>query len=193
MVEDLMRYDLLAQNALRSVVRDVLKQLKNEKIPSEHHFYIAFRTDAPGVHISKRLKNLYPSEITIVLQHQFWGFDVDEEKFQVSLSFNGIAETLVVPFSSIKGFFDPTVQFGLQFELLNQDAEQESTPLNTKVASHNETQEQNTKNDEQAIIKSPEKADASGPVDVKGEEIVENEGADIVSLDTFRKKPEKKT
>jgi hypothetical protein len=85
-------------------------------LPGEHHFYIAFKTDAPGVTISKRLKEKYPDEMTVVLQHRFWDLIVSEERFEVKLTFDSIPERLVVPFASIKVFFDPSVPYGLQFD-----------------------------------------------------------------------------
>jgi hypothetical protein len=117
LAEDLMRYDLLAQEALKGVVRRALRVARDEGLPGEHHFYISFRTDAPGVEISPKLKSQYPEEMTIVLQHQFWNLEVSEERFSVDLTFNKIPEKLVVPFSALQGFFDPSVQFGLQFQV----------------------------------------------------------------------------
>jgi len=116
MAEDQIRYDVLVQEALRSVVRKVLTEAAQAGLPGEHHFYIAFDTAAPGVRISSRIRQKYPEEMTIVLQHQFWDFVVSDTHFEVSLSFGGIPERLVVPFTAVKGFFDPSVQFGLQFD-----------------------------------------------------------------------------
>jgi hypothetical protein len=113
---DHIRYDLLTQEALRSVLRRVLQDAARDGLPGDHHFYISFNTGAPGVRMSKRLRAQYPEEITIVLQHQFRDLTVGEEGFEVGLSFSGINEHLVVPFDAIKRFFDPSVQFGLQFE-----------------------------------------------------------------------------
>jgi uncharacterized protein len=118
MAEDLMQYDQLAQNALRGVVRDALRQVARKGLPGEHHFYIAFNTKYPGVSLSPRLAERYPREMTVVLQHQFWNLIITEDRFEVELSFDNIPEKLVVPFSSIKGFLDPAVQFGLQFEVI---------------------------------------------------------------------------
>lgn len=115
MAEDLMRYDLMAQKALRAVVRDALNVAATEGLPGEHHFYISFRTEAPGVDMSDRLKGQYPEEMTIVLQHQFWDLNVGENGFTVGLSFDKTPERLVIPYSALVGFFDPSVQFGLQF------------------------------------------------------------------------------
>ena len=116
MPEDLMRYDLLAQKALRGVVREALRIAAATGLPGEHHFYIAFNTQYPGVEISERLAQRYPREMTIVLQHQYWNLQVHDDRFEVELSFDNIPEKLVIPFDAVKGFLDPAVQFGLQFE-----------------------------------------------------------------------------
>jgi hypothetical protein len=116
MAEDLIRYDILAQDALRGVVRKVLSEVSRTGLPGEHHFFITFSTHAPGVRVSSRLLTQYPEDMTIVLQHQYWELTVTEHAFEVGLSFNGVPERLLVPFSALKGFFDPSVQFGLQFE-----------------------------------------------------------------------------
>ena len=110
-------YEALVRGAMRGVVRTVLARVaKSSSLPGEHHFYIAFRTAAPGVSISKRLKEKYPDEMTIVLQHRFWGLIVKDDYFEVNLTFDSIPERLVVPFDAIKVFFDPSVPYGLQFE-----------------------------------------------------------------------------
>jgi uncharacterized protein len=109
-------YEALAQAAMRGMVRDILSRVAKSGLPGEHHFYIAFGTSAPGVIISKRLKEKYPEEMTVVLQHRFWDLTVTEERFEVKLTFDGIPERLLVPFSAIKVFFDPSVPYGLQFE-----------------------------------------------------------------------------
>ena len=109
-------YEALAQDAMRSVVRNVLTRVAKTGLPGEHHFYVAFNTQAPGVTISKRLKEKYPAEMTIVLQHRFWDLIVSEERFEVKLTFDSIPERLVVPFRAVKVFFDPSVPYGLQFE-----------------------------------------------------------------------------
>jgi uncharacterized protein len=115
---DHIRYDLLTQQALRAVVRRVLSDVaKTGALPGEHHFYVTFDTRAAGVKMSPRLREQYPEDMTIVLQHQFWDLVVTDGYFEVGLSFNGISERLHVPLEAIKGFFDPSVQFGLQFEI----------------------------------------------------------------------------
>jgi uncharacterized protein len=115
--KDLLRYDLMVQDALKGVVRRVLIDAARDGLPGDHHFYISFRTDFPGVRLSQRMREKYPDEMTVVLQHQFWDLGITEHTFEVGLSFSGIPERLLIPFDSIVGFFDPSVQFGLKFEL----------------------------------------------------------------------------
>jgi len=117
-------YETLAQDAMRGVVRTVLTQAAKQGLPGEHHFYISFDTAASGVVLSKRLKDKYPHEMTIVLQHRFWDLSVQDDGFEVKLTFDGIPERLVVPFAAIRVFFDPSVRYGLQFE--DPDIEPES-------------------------------------------------------------------
>src|SRR6201995_1174131 len=116
MATDHIRYDALARDALRGVLRRVLADAAEHGLPGEHHFFITFLSTAEGVKLSPGLLAQYPEEMTIILQHQFWDLTVLEDRFEVGLSFGGIPERLVVPFSAIKSFFDPSVQFGLQFE-----------------------------------------------------------------------------
>lgn len=114
--ESTIDYEGLAQEAMRGVVRKVLARTAKSGLIGDHHFYISFETEAPGVTLSKRLREKYPREMTIVLQHRFWDLSVGEDRFEVKLTFDGIPERLVVPFSAVKVFFDPSVRFGLQFE-----------------------------------------------------------------------------
>jgi hypothetical protein len=116
MAQDHIRYDILTQEALRGVVRKVLSEVAKTGLPGEHHFFISFITKAPGVRISQRLLDQYPSDMTIVLQNQFWDLKVSETVFEVGLSFDDKPETLVIPFSALKGFFDPSVQFGMEMK-----------------------------------------------------------------------------
>jgi len=115
MAADLIRYDLLVQDAVRGVVRKVLSDVARDGIPGEHHFYIGFRTHARGVRLSARMRELYPDEMTIVLQHQFWDLSVSGEAFEVGLSFQNIPEMLLIPFDAVTRFADPSVGFELQF------------------------------------------------------------------------------
>ena len=125
---DYIRYDILAQNALREVVRTVMADAAKKGLLGEHHFKISFDTTAPGVRLSPRLREQYPQEMTIVLQHQFWDLEVSDEAFEVGLSFSGIPERLRVPFDAITGFFDPSVEFGLQFATVLEDDEDHEEP-----------------------------------------------------------------
>ena len=109
-------YEHLAKEALRTVVKNVLKQIVKDGLPGDHHFYISFHTTAEGVKISNRISAQYPKEMTIVLQHQFWDLKVEEEHFEVRLSFSNIPELLIIPYSAVKVFFDPSVPYGLQFD-----------------------------------------------------------------------------
>jgi hypothetical protein len=172
MAEDLMRYDLLAQDALRGVVRSALAQVAVSGLPGDHHLFIALDTRHPEVQISDRLRQKYPEEITIVLQHQFWNLEVREAEFSVELTFDNVLEKLVVPYTAIKGFFDPAVQFGLQFEIKPPAETGESAGEPPPPA--------------QAARKA---GAASGggnePVPAKDSE---GDGPKVVSLDQFRKK-----
>lgn len=108
-------YDALRQAAMRSVMRDVLRMTEQSGLPGEHHFYISFDTQADGVGLSERLRAKYQHEMTIVLQHRFWDLAVSDDQFEVKLAFDGVPERLVVPFSAIRVFFDPSVRYAIQF------------------------------------------------------------------------------
>jgi hypothetical protein len=166
MADDLMRYDLLAQEALRGVVRASLRKIVKTGLPGEHHFYIAFDTRYPGVRLSERLDKKYPREMTIVLQHQYWNLQVREDEFEVELSFDNIPEKLVIPFNAIKGFLDPHVQFGLQFETVKMDIPAKEPDAAAKPAVA------------EAAVDAVEPAMAAA----------EAEAGRVVSLDSFRKK-----
>jgi hypothetical protein len=201
MSTDHIRYDLLVQDALRSVVRNVLADAGKNGLPGEHHFYVSFKTGAPGVRISNRLREQYPDEMTIVLQHQFWDLGITEHTFEVGLSFGGVPERLLVPFDAIVGFFDPSVQFGLKFEVQQPET----------IAENDDTKGGKPPAPSQVAPMLPPKADGgllSGPDKGKGrkepasitkgkarkdeaEPKAGDEGggtAAVVSLDAFRKK-----
>jgi hypothetical protein len=179
MPEDHIRYDLLAQAALRGVVRTVLADVAKKGLPGEHHFKITFATEAPGVRLSERMRAQYPQSMTIVLQHQFWDLAVRQEAFDVGLSFGGVAEKLTVPFDAVIAFFDPAVQFGFQFEVA------EAAPTG----------------EADAAAKEPEKPAVPAPLPVEAKQAGElptppaaeeqqtpSRGGEVVSLDRFRKK-----
>jgi len=113
---DLFQYDKMMERAMRTVVREALTKAATDGLPGPHHFYISFRTSFPGVRLSDALHARFPEDMTIVLQHQFWGLAVQRESFEVTLSFSGVQERLVIPFAAITGFVDPSVKFGLQFK-----------------------------------------------------------------------------
>jgi hypothetical protein len=165
MATDHIRYDVLARDALRGVLRRVLTDAAEHGLPGDHHFFITFLSTAEGVKLSPRLLAQYPEEMTVILQHQFWDLTVTEDRFEVGLSFGGVAERLVVPFNSIKSFFDPSVQFGLQFEPA--DAPAASLPA----------------------VPAPTAPTVPTPaVENKDEPAKPSEGAEVVRLDRFRKK-----
>ena len=179
---DHIRYDLLTQQALRSVVRNVLIDAAKKGLPGEHHFYISFDTRADGVRLSDRLKAQYPEQMTIILQHQFWDLEVDDTGFSVGLSFGGVPEKLGVPFEAIKGFFDPSVQFGLQFEEV---AETEGQPAaeGAKPASKKKLPASPVAPPPPAAAPAEEAAEPPESPDDKP-----TGGAEVVRLDRFRKK-----
>jgi hypothetical protein len=171
-------------------VKKILAEVGRTGLPGDHHFYIAFETTAPGVKISQRLKERYPQEMTIVLQHQFWDLAIGEHAFEVGLSFGGVPEKLLVPFSAIKGFFDPSVQFALEFdpgktaEELPEDlleaveelakAEQETTE---KLMTADNKQDDVPAVEAEKKTKKPDQDTEDG-----------DGGGEVVSLDAFRKK-----
>lgn len=115
--DSLIPYDEIVQEALRAVVGRVLGSVaETGGLPGAHHFYITFKTGAPGVDIPQRLIDRFPDEMTIVMQHRFWDLRVDDEKFSVGLSFNQIPSTLTIPFAAVTGFHDPAVNFELRFQ-----------------------------------------------------------------------------
>ncbi|MBB4210514.1 hypothetical protein EV659_102339 [Rhodothalassium salexigens DSM 2132] len=122
-------YDELVQKALRGVVKEILEKTARDGLPGDHHFYVAFRTRAPGVQMADHLRARYPDEMTIVLQHKFWGLKVFDDHFQVGLSFQQNPEHLVIPFAAIVGFVDPSVQFALQFQ--DHEADQDAETADT--------------------------------------------------------------
>jgi len=169
MATDHIRYDVLARDALRGVLRRVLADAAEHGLPGEHHFFITFLSTAEGVKLSPRLLAQYPEEMTVILQHQFWDLVVTEDRFEVGLSFGGIPERLVVPFNSIKSFFDPSVQFGLQFEASDAATEAAATNLPAVPAPSG----------------LPVPAAAAENQDQAAKP---GEGAEVVRLDRFRKK-----
>ena len=201
MAKDIIRYDLLVQDAMRGVMRKVLGDVaESGYLPGDHHFTISFRTDAPGVTISRRLAEQWPSELTIILQHQYSDLEVDEEGFGVTLSFRSVAEHLYVPFSAVTGFFDPAVEFGLRFESAEdalEDSEEEDAPsARTKPCRENAGAGEGVQAGQGRAGKiEPAKAEpnktpsADRQRKLKPVEAKEDGDDKIVSIDAFRKKP----
>jgi hypothetical protein len=214
MSTDLIRYDLLVQEALRGVVRKVLTDAAHEGLPGEHHFYISFRTDAPGVRVPQRMRDKFPEEMTIILQHQFWDLIVGEQHFEVGLSFSNVPEKVVVPYDALTGFFDPSVQFGLKFEVQDtiEEGANDTEPMPANAAATltqvprppRESDKPRGAGSEPAeikpAVKSAGKAKSEAKPDAKAEKSLPApapaEAADepahtdakVVSIDAFRKK-----
>ena len=148
----------MVENALRSVVRDALTLTAEHGLPGAHHFYVTFRTAYPGVEIPDYLSAQYPHEMTIVLEHQFWGLEVDDQRFSVTLSFHSQAQRLTVPLAAITAFADPSVKFGLEFPAEPVEAEPAAAPV--------------------AAIEAPEPK----------KEPAADKAGEVVKLDAFRKK-----
>ena len=171
MSDDLIRYDILTQDALRRVIRKGLEEVQRTGLPGEHHFFITFNTSFPGVRLSQRMFERYPEEMTIVIQHSYWNLEVGDTAFEIDLSFDDIRERLRIPFDSIRGFFDPSVKFGLQFDVV-QAVEPVTAP--SIAAPKGRQGEARAKTASKGNEQAEEKAgDAS---------------AEVVSLDSFRKK-----
>jgi hypothetical protein len=197
MAVDQIRYDLLAQDALRGVVRKVLEDVAAHGLPGDHHFFITFDTRADGVKISSRLLEKYPEDMTLVLQHQFWDLLVDDDHFEVGVSFNGIPERVSVPFAAIKGFFDPSVQFGLQFELATEakpaekdqtaDGEAKSAAPQPRPALRGAASEPEERPARSSVptTKKPAEPAKTEPAPAEDDK---SGGAEVVRLDKFRKK-----
>lgn len=127
-MNDSIHYGLLIDGALRSVVARALEIAAREGLPGDHHFYITFRTDHPGVRMAKALKARYPEDITIVIQNQFWNLEVDEEGFSIGLSFDRMPHELGVPWTAVTSFVDPSVKFGLNFKAAEGEPVEEAEP-----------------------------------------------------------------
>jgi hypothetical protein len=159
MTDSYIDYPQLIDSAMRGMVRDVLRDASKNGLPGEHHFFVSFKTDFPGVSVSEQIKSRYPQEMTIVLQHQFWDFKVEDARFTVTLSFGGVPEKLVIPYAALTAFADPSVKFGLQFTHLD--------------VSELELMDTDT---------------AQLPLAPMGKDVADAASAEVISLDAFRKK-----
>ena len=169
MAHGFIRYDQMMENALRGIIRDVLRLIEKKGLVGGHHFYISFKTRYPGVSIPDFLLEKYPEEMTIVMQHQFWDLIVKEDLFSLTLSFSKIPCNLVIPFAAVTGFADPSVEFGLQFHTeVPASDDVPAAPAVPSTASESPAKEKTTKK-------------SGGKAAVKDEN-------KVVSLDSFRKK-----
>lgn len=166
MNQNTLDYERLVDSALKGVVREALALAARRGLPGAHHFYVTFKTTHPGVEVSDALRGRYPDEMTIVLQHQFWGLEANEDAFEVTLSFSGVSERLKVPFAALTSFVDPSVKFGLQFR-----AGAAAPPASTQASQASDA------------------AKTAEPKALPGGETAPAEPPDkIISLDSFRKK-----
>lgn len=162
-------YELLMQESMRSVMKEALGLVAKNGLPGDHHFYISFKTDYPGVDIPDYLKEEYPENITIVLQYEYWDLEVNDKNFYITLCFNDVHERIAVPFGAVVSFVDPSVRFGIHF-----------TPAETdesELFSLEQSQQQ----------KRPKKGARSGKKEVVPSPGSED-GSNVVTLDAFRRK-----
>jgi len=173
MSKDYIGYQALTDAALRGVVREALRRIEKQGLIASHHFYLTFKTHFPGVEIPDFLREQYPEEMTIILQHQFWGLKVEEDGFEVTLTFKKLPATLAIPFAALTAFMDPGVQFGLQFKDVPGSQNAATQPL------------------AKAPEKSAEKPAAAAPTATDAPKEAEKPApapGEVVSLDAFRKK-----
>lgn len=161
-----LRYDKMVESALRGVVRQAISEVQEKGLPGDHHFYITFMTDFPGVQIPDYLRERYPGEMTIVLQYQFENLTVDENTIGVTLSFNNVPERLIIPVAAVTIFADPSVNFALQFQPLGEFADHEEEAL--------------------AALALDDDGDDEPPSG--GKRSKKAESGEVISLDQFRKK-----
>ena len=186
-------YERMVEDALRGVLREALKITAAQGLPGAHHFYITFDTTAPGVEIAASLKALHPNEMTIVLQHQFWDLQVHDEHFEITLSFNGVSQRLVIPFAAVTAFADPHAKFGLQFHVefeersgADEDADAENDdagdpPMNDILPVDSSKVSQRLKSGRKTMP-------PAAPLAAVRDEPEDDATGKVVTLDAFRKK-----
>ncbi len=192
MSEDLIRYDILAQDALRGVVKTVLTEVARTGLPGEHHFYITFNTQAQGVRISPRLLEKYPDDMTIVLQHQFWDLQANEQAIEIGLSFDGIPEKLYIPYTAIITFIDPSVHFSLQFEVTGEMEDEDEAYDGDLILPMDDADDSiiavMSPNEQNGDLEPSNGEDSDEDPSDDADKSANSEGAEVVSLDSFRKK-----
>ena len=195
MTVDHIRYDILAQEALREMVRKVLAEVARTGLKGDHHFNITFATGAPGVRIPARLREQYPQEMTIVLQYQFWDLKVAQDAFEIGLSFGGVAERLSIPLAAITSFVDPSVQFALQFQAVSEIANEPDGAVATDAPAptakpagkpRRPASQKQTPSSVPAVPAAAATEPKAAPEPNKPGP--QNSGAEVVRLDRFRKK-----
>ena len=193
MGKDLIGYNTMVESGLRSVVREALRRVAAEGWPGTHHAYIAFKTAAPGVELPDSLLARHPEELTIVLQHQFWGLEVDDDSFAVTLSFNKVGQRIVVPFAALTSYADPSVKFGLQFGV-PPEAREEAPPkargkrVPSKARGDKVLPEADGAEAGGEEVTPEARGEETSP-EAGGEETAPEAGGDkVVALDRFRKK-----
>ena len=200
--QDAIRYDLMVQDALRGVMRKVLTDTAKHGLPGEHHFYVTFDTRMAGVKISPRMLQKYPETMNIVLQHVFWDLNVHDDYFEVGLSFGGVGEKLVVPFGAVTQFVDPSVDFGLKFEVQGEAQSADAAPETAPAAPARRKLSAVRDSEPPALAKpaaetaAPRREPALAAVKDKQQDAAPARGAGapkdaakVVSIDAFRKKP----
>ena len=186
MADDHIRYDILAQDALRGVMRKVLVEVARTGLPGNHHFFITFLTNAPGVRVSSRLRERYPEQMTIVLQFQYWDLKVTDTGFEVGLSFSDVPEKLEVPFAAVRGFYDPSVNFELEFDVKPEVA----TPVAVEARAGEKAGGSGGESSGDRRQEGRAARQGRAGAEEAGGRAADNaqKGADVVSLDAFRKK-----
>jgi hypothetical protein len=186
-MNDRFHYDALVDDALRSVVRRVLRQVADKGLPGSHHFYISFRSTDPGVRLPEYLRAKYPEEMTIVLQHQYWDLIITDEYFEVTVSFNKQQERIKVPFGALSAFVDPSVRFGLQFDRKDKagavDKPEGASALPTSLPAPEKRPAVGASSASEA---KPEAGQTAEKPQGEGKE--EDSASKIIKLDSFRKK-----
>ena len=183
MSQDLMEYAKMMEDAVRGVMREALARTAADGLPGLLHFYITFRTTAPGVAISDHLHAQHPEEMTIVIQHRFWDLKVTDDVFEVTLTFRGVAERLRVPFEAVTAFADPAVNFGLQLKVTEGTGEEENVGLSFVAGESHQDEQAEVPNEDE-----PDETPDEAPEEVPEEVVEEKKSGEVIALDAFRKK-----
>ena len=185
------QYNVLVQNALRDVVREILKDISKTGPIGDHYFYLAFDTSHKGIEISAKLRKQFPNEMTIVLQHQFWNLEVHKDYFKVKLHFGNLPEILKIPFASLVGFYDPSVDFAIDFGRSGK-ADTKNKGTENTVEKSGEIENKPRKSGTKSSVPKPfviaTQKKTAGTSKSETDSSTEPEDAKVISLDDFRKK-----